>query len=184
MAPLTLEHDVEIRRPVGDVFDFVSDLEHLPAWMAGVKRVSRSSPGPVGVGTTYRVVAKMLGRRVESTYEVTAYEPDTVVSVRMTSPLFGFDETYHFEAVDGERTVVQVGADVRPNGVLRLLGPLLRLAMQRQVQADHRRLRSTLQRRSAAKARTRVGRAAPPAPQDEEPQPGRDDDRGEGDPGE
>jgi uncharacterized membrane protein len=183
VASVTLEHEVVIRRPLGEVFDFVSDSEHLPAWMAGVKRVSRSSPGPIGVGTTYRVLAKMLGRRVESTYEVTAYEPDKLVALRMTSPLFGFEETYRFEAEDAERTVVQVEADVRPSGALRFLGPVLGLAMQRQVQADHRRLRSTLERRSA-RTGARVGRSAPAAAQDEPPEPSHDGEARKGDPGE
>lgn len=183
MASVTVEHEVVIRRPVGEVFDFVSDSEHLPAWTAGVKRVSRSSPGPIGVGTTYRVVAKMLGRRVESTYEVTAYEPDRLVALRMTSPLFAFEETYRFEPEDAGRTVVQVEADVHPSGALRFLGPLLGLAMQRQVQSDHRRLRSTLERRST-RAATRVGRAAPAAAEDEPPEPAHDDEGGEGDSGE
>ena len=190
MASVTLEHEVEIRRPVGEVFNFVSDTEHLPAWMAGVKRVSRSSPGPVGIGTTYRVVAKMLGRRVDSTYEITAYEPDKLVSGRMTSPLFAFEETYRFEPEDPDRTVVHVAAEVTPNGPLRFLGPLLGLAMQRQVQADHRRLRSTLERaggagrsaRARARTRTRAGRAAG-TPQNEGPEAGHDDDGGEGDGG-
>lgn len=190
MAPVTLEHEVEIRRPVGEVFDFVSDSEHLPAWMAGVKRVSRSSPGPIGVGTTYQVVAKMLGRRVDSTYEVTAFEPDRLVSARMTSPLFAFEETYRFEAEDDDRTLVRVDAEVRPSGPLRFLGPLLGVAMQRQVQADHRRLRSTLERRSGAAGRSastgartqaRTGRSAPAAPQDEAPETGHDQDGWEGD---
>ena len=179
---MTLAHEVDIRRPVGEVFDFVSDSEHLPAWTAGVKRVSRSSPGPIGVGTTYRVVAKMLGRRVDSTYEVTAYEPDKLVSGRMTTPFFAFDETYRFEAEEADRTMVRVEAEVRPGGALRFLGPLLGVAMQRQVQADHRRLRSILERRSA-RARSGGGRAAPAAPQDEPPEAGHEGDAGEGDAG-
>ncbi len=180
MGPITVENQLEIRRPVGDVFSFVCDHEHLPAWTVGVKRATRTSTGPIGVGTTYSVVGRMLGRRVRSTYEVTAYEPDTLFSGRMTSPSFSFEETYRFET-DGEgRTMVRVHVEARPGRALRLLGPLLVLAMNRQVQADHRRLRTVLER--SGRARARAGRTAA-ADQHQGAEPSRERHAGEGDPG-
>ena len=183
VGTVEVEDEFEIRRPVGEVFDFVSDHEHQPAWTLGVKRVKRTSPGPVGVGTTYRVVGKMLGRRVESTYEVTAYEPDRCFSGRMTSPQLSFEETFHFEEGDGGGTVVRLRAHAQPGGALRLLGPLLGPAMQRQVRADHRRLRSVLERSPGARART--GPSTGPSTEEHEPaEPGPEEDGGEGDAGE
>ncbi|MGH9222448.1 MAG: SRPBCC family protein [Acidimicrobiales bacterium] len=159
MTPISVEDEVEIRQPRSRVYAFISDHEHLPAWMAGVSRASRTSPGPVGVGTRYRVVGRMLGRRVESTYELTAYEPDTMFSGRLTSPLFEVEETYRFDG-DGSTTKVQLTAEAHPGEKLRLLGPVLALAMPRQVKADHRRLKTLLEARAG-----KAPAAARPKPQ-------------------
>ncbi|MDQ4098586.1 MAG: SRPBCC family protein [Actinomycetota bacterium] len=175
-GPITVEDEVEIRRPVGEVFDFLGDQEHRPAWNAGVKRVRRTSPGPIGVGTTYRIVGMMLGRRVVSTYELTAYQPDTLFSGRMRSPVFSVDETYRFEAAGEDGTCVRVEIAARPERWLRPLGPLLAVAMSRQVKADHRRLGTVLQR--SRRARARAARAQ----QHEGAEAHHEGDGGEGDP--
>ncbi len=175
MPTITVEHELEIRRPAGEVFDFLSDHAHLPAWTAGIKRAARTSPGPVGVGTTYRVTAKMLGRRVRSTYEVTAYEPERLLAGRMTSPILDYEETYRFEGYEAH-TLLKLHVEAHPRRWLRLLGPLLAVGMHRQVPIDHRRLRAVVER--SGRARARAGRA----PQGE-PDPTREDDPGEGDAG-
>jgi uncharacterized protein YndB with AHSA1/START domain len=176
-GPITVEDEVEIRRPVGEVFDFLSDQEHRPAWSAGVKRVRRTSLGPIGIGATYRVAGKMLGRRVVSTYELTAYEPDALFSGRMRSSVFSVDETYRFEAAGEDATWVRAEIAARPERWLRPLGPLLALAMTRQVKADHRRLGVILAR--SRRVRARAARAQ----HHEGAEAGHEGDGGEGDPG-
>jgi uncharacterized protein YndB with AHSA1/START domain len=144
---ITFEDEIEIRRPVADVFAFVSDHEHLPAWQLGVKRVKRTTPLPIGVGTTYTVVGRAVGRRLESTYELTAYEPDGTFSGRMTSRMFAVEETYRFSG-DGSRTTLHLRSQTEPRGAMRLLGPAFAMAVQRQVKADHRRLKVILEKRA------------------------------------
>lgn len=160
MSTIHVEDEVEIHRPATEVFAFVSDHENLPAWTVGVKRATRTSPPPIGVGTRYVVDARILGRRVESTYEVTAYEPGRVVAGRMVSPFFAFDEEYRFEGDGAGRTRVTLSADARPGGVMRLLRPVLGLAFHRQVRADHRRLRTALEPSPTRRSRLRSFRGA------------------------
>lgn len=146
MTSIEFEDELEIRRPRRDVFAFLSDQEHLPAWNGGVTRARRTTPGPIGVGTTYRVVGKMLGRRVESTYELIAYDPDEMFAGRMVSRYFSIEETYRLEGDDGT-TRLTVAVEAAPEGRLRLLGPLLAAGVPRQIKSDHRRLKSILERR-------------------------------------
>ena len=170
---IQINDTVEIRCGLDHVFDFLSDGERLPAWMAGVKRAKRLSgpglrgpnaesglrgpnaesglrgpnaeSGPLGSGTGYRIVGKALGRRVESHYELTAYEPRRRFSSRMESKFFCLEQTYTFEEVDGI-TKVSLAAKAIPLGRFKLLGPFLFVAMQRQVSNDHRKLKSVLER--------------------------------------
>ena len=169
-APVEVEHELEIRRPLSEVFAAISDRERLPAWAAGVKRVRRTPGEPIGVGATYTIVGKVLGRPVRSTYEVTAYHPHGRFGGRMTSSAFTVEETYRLQERDGA-TVVDVKLAAWPQGRLRLLGPLLGLAVARQLRSDHARLKGMLER-----SRARGAGAPAPAPAPSSPPPTEDED--------
>ena len=141
---INVNDSVVIARPVTEVFAFVADHENLPAWTVGVKESQRLTGGPPAKGTTYRVVGKLLGRSVESSYQVTAFEPGHGFEGTMTSPIFGFSERYRFES-DEDATRVSMNAAVEPHGVFRLLAPIMAAGIRRQVKADHRRLKTVLE---------------------------------------
>jgi hypothetical protein len=46
------------------------------------------------------VVGRLLGRTVQSSYQVTAFEPGRSFGGTMTSPMSGFSEQYRFEPQD------------------------------------------------------------------------------------
>ncbi|HEY8202444.1 MAG TPA: SRPBCC family protein [Actinomycetota bacterium] len=50
----TFENTVTIERPAEDVFAFLADFENVPTWNYAVAETTKTSPGPVGVGTIYR----------------------------------------------------------------------------------------------------------------------------------
>jgi Polyketide cyclase / dehydrase and lipid transport len=59
-APMaSFENTVTIRRPVEDVFAFLADFENVPAWNPAIVETRKVSPGPVGVGTTYRQTSRV-----------------------------------------------------------------------------------------------------------------------------
>ncbi|MFP5318886.1 MAG: SRPBCC family protein [Acidimicrobiia bacterium] len=147
MISVSVEDELTINRPRREVFAVLADKQRLPAWMAGVKRAKRLSTGPLGPGATYAVVGKMLGRRLESTYEITGYEPPSEVSGRLASSMFTFTETYRLEEDDDGATVVRLEAVAEPGRSMRFLWPLLAMAVPKQVKADHRRLKTILERK-------------------------------------
>ena len=142
--PISVSDSVVIAKPVAEVFNYVADHENLPAWTVGVKESQRISAGPPASGATYRVVGKLLGRSVESRYQVTAFDHDRSFDGTMTSPMFCFTERYRFET-DADGTRVSMSAAVAPGGVFRLLAPIMTIGVRRQVKADHRRLKAVLE---------------------------------------
>ena len=141
---ISVNDSVVIARPVPEVFAYVADHENLPAWTVGVKESQRLTAGPPANGATYRVVGKLLGRSVESSYQITAFDRDRGFEGTMTSPMFGFSERYRFES-DQDATRVSMSAAVEPRGVFRLLTPIMTAGVRRQVKADHRRLKTLLE---------------------------------------
>jgi len=99
-----LQQSVVIDRPPAEVFTFVSDLENDPPW-SGAAELRRTSPGPLGVGTTFRQRDRILGRPLELSMEVVGYQPNHQIALRATSRLL---------SLGGARTVEPVGAAATP----------------------------------------------------------------------
>lgn len=77
-------NSVTINRPASDVFAFVADGENSSKWRSGVLDIQRVSGH--GAGAVYRQgVSGPGGRRIAADYEVTAYEPDTLLAFRTTA---------------------------------------------------------------------------------------------------
>ena len=68
-------HTVTIRRPIAEVFRFLSAPEHLAAWDRAVRWASRKGDGPLGVGTTFAQAIARDGRAEVAAGELVAYEP-------------------------------------------------------------------------------------------------------------
>ncbi|MGT2462583.1 SRPBCC family protein [Sinomonas atrocyanea] len=62
-----------IRRQVEEVFDFLADERNEPAYNPQLRSVETTTPGPIGVGTQWRVVAASGRRSTPFELEVTEY---------------------------------------------------------------------------------------------------------------
>ncbi len=122
---LSASHSVTVNRSASDVFAFVADGENAPRWRSGVLDVKRESGD--GVGTVYRQgVRGPGGRRVAADYEITSYQPDTLIAFRtIAGPVRPMGE-FRLEEVGGATTLrMSLRAD---------LGGLKRLLMSGMVQ--------------------------------------------------
>ncbi len=70
----SFENTVIIQRPVEEVFAFLADFENLPKWNYAIVETTKTSPGPVGVGTTY-YQTRSIPTRSDERFQVTAFEP-------------------------------------------------------------------------------------------------------------
>ena len=130
-----LRQSVVINRPLAEVFTFVSDLENDPQWIAAEMR--RTSPGPLGVGTTFRQRDRILGRPLELSMEVVGYQPNHQIALRATSRLLSLGGARTVEPVGAAATRLTVTGGGHARGLLRLAEPVL-------VAAGRRRLRRQL----------------------------------------
>jgi uncharacterized protein YndB with AHSA1/START domain len=71
----TVEASRSIAAPPEDVFAFISDLANLPRWQSGVISAERTSPDPIGIGSTAHVVRELMGQRLAVDLTVIGYEP-------------------------------------------------------------------------------------------------------------
>lgn len=111
-----------IRRPIGEVFAVLTDVEQTRRWFPGDVEEHWTSQPPHGLGSTRHAIVRALGRTTENDAVVTAFDPPSVAAMRGTTPGAGFEATLRFSEANGV-TRVDVVIDVPASGAMRLVMP-------------------------------------------------------------
>jgi uncharacterized protein YndB with AHSA1/START domain len=139
------EHTVVIERSVEAVFAFTTAPNNESLWQSTSLETEQTSEGEVDVGTTFRNTSKFLGRRIESTYQVTENDPPHKQCARIISgPIPGVG-CYLFEPADGGSTRFTQNFETEVGGFFRLAEPLVARAIRRQMEADMATLKDLLE---------------------------------------
>jgi hypothetical protein len=85
-----------------------------------------------------------MGRQVETTYEVTAYEPNRRFAIKSTSGPVRVKASYSFEPIDSGTRVTDA-AEFETSGFFKLLQPLFALTVKRQMKANFAKIRQVLE---------------------------------------
>ena len=115
-----------IRRPIAEVFAYVTDPTNEPAWHTDAAEARALTDGPIGLGSRTEYVFPFMGRRSTSTGEVVAYEPPHLEVLQFDSGPFGLKPriTYRFEDL-GASVRFTRQAEAETPGLTRLLAPLM-----------------------------------------------------------
>jgi len=116
---INLDLGVLIDRPVKDVFAFVANPNNMSKWNSAVVSLEQVTPGAVGVGTKFKTIGEMMGRRIEGDMQVTAYEPDTKCGFQVQAGPMRVNLTMTFKTV-GTGTKVSLNAQGNPGGLFKL----------------------------------------------------------------
>lgn len=111
----------------------MSDSTNRPKWQSSVSEMTKTSDGPIGLGTTWHAISKLFGRRAEGDAEYVEFEMNRRFSIRSATP-FPTTMAYTFESVAGGTHVEQV-VDAEPSGLYKLAGPLLAIGAKRDMQS-------------------------------------------------
>lgn len=96
-----------------------------PRWDPDLVEVTKTSSGPIGVGTTGREVRDFNGRRFISGFRVSRFEPVSAFSVRGTDGAMAENVDYDITS-EGSGSRVTLGLELVPRGILmRLISPLI-----------------------------------------------------------
>ena len=137
----TFQNTVTIRRAIDDVFAFLADFENVPTWNYAIVE---TSPGPVGVGTTYQEI-RSIPDRSEEGFKVIAFEPTSRLEVHGDIGRFTATISYLLTRT-GDGTRLTNVVDLKPSsGVLRLLAPLATSRVKASVAANLDTLKQVLE---------------------------------------
>ncbi len=141
---MRLETNVTIYRPVDEVLSFITDIASFARWSENTVEAVQTSDGPLGIGTTCRIISRAMGRTITHEFEVTEYRPGERYAVQSTSGPFPMSVTYTVEQVpEGTRLHTVSEADLP--GILGLAGTVMRGRVQKQIDTDHLNLKQLLE---------------------------------------
>jgi carbon monoxide dehydrogenase subunit G len=131
---INVEVSVVIHRPLAEVFAILSNLENNMRWRTGMIAAEKISTGPIGVGTTYRLINSSFGRRIEGEAVVTEYELNLKYATVNKSGL-PIETKRIFEPVNGG-TKVTFAVKAELGGFFNIAKPVLEIVGKRRLERD------------------------------------------------
>ncbi|MFE5708576.1 hypothetical protein CJ179_30550 [Rhodococcus sp. ACS1] len=136
--PVT-EQSVVIARPASEVWDFLTDAANWPSWEASIVECEQVTDGELGVGTRWRGVNRVLGKRIDWETEFVEYQPGKVATSKsVEGDKIGVTATTRIEEVDGGTLFTyRVDTESGLGGVFgKLADPLVTKAYSRMMRAS------------------------------------------------
>lgn len=142
---INLDFGVLVDRPMKDVFAFVSNPNNMSQWNSAVVSLQQSTPGAVGVGTKFKTVGEMMGRRIEGELQITSYEPDTKCGFQLQAGPMQVNLTLAFKTV-GTGTKVSLNAQGNPGGIFKLAEGVMAGQVKSMMEGNLARLKTVLEK--------------------------------------
>jgi uncharacterized membrane protein len=139
--------DIDVKAPPDEAFAFWSDHANNPTWQSGMKSCTWTSEPPIGVGSTYDQEASFLGRPVISSFECVDYEPGKKIRIKSTVSSLPLDITREVIPTADGGSNLKATIRGEPAGLMKLMNPLTRRMVARNVNRDYARLKQLLDTR-------------------------------------
>ena len=139
-----VEASITINRPIEQVFAYVSDFSKATEWQTGIVE-ARVTSGAPGVGMKYVWVQQMVGQKMDSSGEITAWNPPHRYEWKATNGPFPVSGGTTFQA-EGNATVVTQYADAEPGGFFKLAEGLLVKQIEGQFAQSLQNLKALLEK--------------------------------------
>ena len=139
-----MEDSIVIKRPVEEVFAYLTDTTNWSRWNEAVGNVVQTPPGPMGLGTTLRGASEVMGRIMGWSGEIVEYELNKKVAQKMRVGPAEISAGWVFEPVEGG-TRLTMRAEADSSGPMRIAGGLMDRLVKKQVEENLARLKAVLE---------------------------------------
>lgn len=136
--------NTHIYRPPVQVFAFVATPENEFQWQYGTLASAQISRGEMGLGTLFRAVNHLLGRRTEIVYEVTVFEPNQRYGFKSISGPVDSYTLYTFEIAQGG-TKINLSTETTTGDTLKPSHAVVEKKLKKQYRENLAMLKSILE---------------------------------------
>ena len=135
-----------ILRPIWDVFDFITNLENNSQWQYGSLESVQISDGSMRVGTLFSSFGHFMGRRIQSSFEVTEFKANESFGFETISGPIQLQTSYSFETLEFG-THILASSLINPGGFFKLVDPIVARVAKKQYKENLTRLKKLLETR-------------------------------------
>jgi hypothetical protein len=139
----TLTTVITINCPVETIFNWFTNFNNHLQWQPNLVEAEITSPGPLGIGATYRYVSEAMGRSFPSTGEITAYELNRVWGQKSHAGPAPVETIYEFQP-DQDSTKITVTMKVSM-GIFPNAGNFVKQQLLKSVKEQNERLKQILE---------------------------------------
>ncbi|HLC05321.1 MAG TPA: SRPBCC family protein [Anaerolineales bacterium] len=133
-----------IDRPQQEVFDYATDPTNDTKWRESAVSSEWISEGPVGVGSKLRSVDKLLGRKIESVSEISAWDPPNEYGQKADGGPVPFELMIRLQP-EGSGTRLDVEGQAEIGGFFKMAEGLAGKQFEKQFDADFNGLKRVLE---------------------------------------
>jgi uncharacterized protein YndB with AHSA1/START domain len=144
---VTNEKIITIKRPINDVFAYVSSMENGPKWQPELSEVQRITKGPVKIGSQFSSARIIMGQKMVTIIEFVAFEPNSKYTIKSVSGGLPFEQTTLFEST-AEGTKLTTKIELYPSGDMTQAEPMLAETLKREMETDFDGLKKLLERKA------------------------------------
>lgn len=138
------EKSIFINRPQQEVFDYVTDPANDAEWIGPSEGAEWTSEDPVGVGSTQRSVNKFMGRKIEDTSEVTAWDPPNEYAQKSVGGPAPFEMKLKLSPKD-DGTQLELSGQAEFGGFFKLAEGLVGKQLEKQMESDLKTLKRLME---------------------------------------
>ena len=143
---MKVEQSVFINLPPEEIFAYLSNLENLADWCSVVIYARKISSEEMLIGTTVRCTIQILGRWLDTTFEIVECVPNRYLTIKSITGVAPSLICYRFESVEGGGTNVSLEEIIYfLGGLLGLAEPVVTSIIRRQVAHDLLTLKDLLE---------------------------------------
>ena len=139
-----IDESIEIKVPVEKVFAITTDASRWSTWHTAIPEAEQTSGGPVGIGTTFKGVTRLMGRSMPWTATAIEYEMNRKFGKNIDSGSV-LVEQHNTYTPTQEGTRFGMIYDMKFSGCIRLMSPMLVRAMRKEMKSSLLKLKQVLE---------------------------------------
>ncbi len=143
---MTIREELHIDCPPATAFDLMADVRKLTEWNDGASKAEMRSAEPVGPGSTFIAVNR--GQEMEST--ITTFQRPDRLDFSVKGKAMDVAATFMFSGA-GSGTQLVIEFDPTPKGIMKLLFPLLRPVIRRDLARQHLKFKDFCESQGASR---------------------------------
>jgi uncharacterized membrane protein len=132
---IEVDREIDVDRPADEVFDRLVRIEDLPHWQPAILEATLTSPGPLGLGSTARIVVSAAGQRTEALGTITAFDRPRLIALQATAGSAEITARVEVKPLSGASCRVSIGTTVKLGGMLRFVEGIARSRIEAEAPA-------------------------------------------------